>query len=111
MVATSRVLWPLGAVMVLPCIGSVSQTTGWPARRTASTRRGSRSVTASALIRAEKSHVTGIEELLDRMEREEFDLVAIGRALLGDAEWLTKILAGRTNELTPFHAGLLGQLH
>ncbi|MGF6883203.1 2,4-dienoyl-CoA reductase-like NADH-dependent reductase (Old Yellow Enzyme family) [Nocardia sp. GAS34] len=51
-----------------------------------------------------------LDELVDRMERDEFDLVAVGRALLGDPEWLTKILAGRTDEIIPFHGGLLGSL-
>ncbi|MEU8899345.1 NADH:flavin oxidoreductase [Nocardia sp. NPDC048505] len=51
-----------------------------------------------------------IVELLDRMERDEFDLVAVGRALLGDPEWLTKVLTGRTDQLTPFHAGILSNL-
>ncbi|MGV9970314.1 NADH:flavin oxidoreductase [Nocardia beijingensis] len=56
------------------------------------------------------AEVTDIGELLDRMERDEFDLVAVGRALLGDPEWLAKVLAGRVDELTPFHVGLLGSL-
>ncbi|MFI6274433.1 NADH:flavin oxidoreductase [Streptomyces sp. NPDC050988] len=55
--------------------------------------------------------VAGIDALLDRVERDEFDLVAVGRALLGDPEWITKILSGRTEELQPFHMGLLGTLH
>ncbi|MEU9882668.1 NADH:flavin oxidoreductase [Streptomyces phaeochromogenes] len=55
--------------------------------------------------------VAGIDALLDRVERDEFDLVAVGRALLGDPEWITKILGGRTEELQPFHMGLLGTLH
>nr|BAV16992.1 putative oxidoreductase [Streptomyces sp. TK08046] len=63
------------------------------------------------VFQGEQSRVTDIGELLDRMEREEFDLVAVGRALLGDPEWLAKILAGRTDELTPFHVGLVGSLH
>lgn len=54
---------------------------------------------------------TDIGELLVRMERDEFDLVAVGRALLGDPEWLAKVLAGRDDELIPFHGGLLGSLH
>ncbi|SHM84394.1 NADH:flavin oxidoreductase [Actinacidiphila paucisporea] len=57
-----------------------------------------------------QAEVTDIGELLDRMERDEFDLVAVGRALLGDPEWLQKVLAGRVDELTPFHAGLVGTL-
>ncbi|WP_333737464.1 NADH:flavin oxidoreductase [Streptomyces sp. IBSBF 2806] len=63
------------------------------------------------VFQGEQAKVTDIGELLDRMEREEFDLVAVGRALLGDPEWLEKVLAGRVEELTPFHAGLVGSLH
>ncbi|MFE1850823.1 NADH:flavin oxidoreductase [Streptomyces sp. NPDC059489] len=63
------------------------------------------------VFQGEQASVTDIVELLDRMEREEFDLVAVGRALLGDPEWLMKVLAGRTEELNPFHVGLVGSLH
>lgn len=63
------------------------------------------------VFQGEQAAVTDIGELLDRMERDEFDLVAVGRALLGDPEWLQKILAGRVDELTPFHRGLVGSLH
>ncbi|MBO0913769.1 NADH:flavin oxidoreductase [Streptomyces laculatispora] len=45
--------------------------------------------------------VSDITGLLERMERDEFDLIAIGRALLNDPLWADKILHGRTNELTP----------
>ena len=37
-----RVFWPLGAVNVLPCIGSHAHTTGWPASRTARSSGGRR---------------------------------------------------------------------
>ncbi|MER5531753.1 NADH:flavin oxidoreductase [Streptomyces sp. NPDC002677] len=63
------------------------------------------------VFQGEQATVTDIGELLDRMEREEFDLVAVGRALLGDPEWLRKVLAGRVDELTAFHRGLVGSLH
>jgi len=43
-----------------------------------------------------------IDELLRRMAAEEFDLVAVGRALLQDPQWLQKIKEGRSDELTPF---------
>ncbi|MBM7568667.1 NADH:flavin oxidoreductase [Paenibacillus sacheonensis] len=46
--------------------------------------------------------ITGIEELLERLDRGEFDLVAIGRALLGDPAWAAKIKEGRESELRPF---------
>ncbi|GAA1163098.1 NADH:flavin oxidoreductase [Streptomyces hebeiensis] len=46
--------------------------------------------------------VASVERLLDRLERDEFDLVAVGRALLADPEWADKVLSGRLNELVPF---------
>ncbi|PUA39467.1 12-oxophytodienoate reductase [Paenibacillus elgii] len=43
-----------------------------------------------------------IDGLIERLERQEFDLVAIGRALLVDPAWANKIREGRTAELVPF---------
>lgn len=43
-----------------------------------------------------------IDGLIDRLERGEFDLVAVGRALLVDPSWASKIRDGRTDELVPF---------
>ncbi|GMA62007.1 NADH:flavin oxidoreductase [Alicyclobacillus fastidiosus] len=43
-----------------------------------------------------------IDGLIERLEREEFDLVAVGRALLVDPTWANKIREGRTDELIPF---------
>ncbi|MFC7978159.1 NADH:flavin oxidoreductase [Streptomyces cinereoruber] len=51
-----------------------------------------------------------LDNLLDRLERDEFDLVAVGRALLQDPQWASKILAGRTNELKPYDAAALKTL-
>ncbi|MCB5908932.1 NADH:flavin oxidoreductase [Streptomyces pinistramenti] len=58
----------------------------------------------------ERGGVVGIDRLLDRMERDEFDLVAVGRALLGDPRWAAKILEGRTGELLPFDPAMLRTL-
>lgn len=52
-----------------------------------------------------------INDLLDRLEQEEFDLVAIGRALLMDPEWAIKIRDGRTDELVPFNVEALKKLY
>ncbi|GAA2776392.1 hypothetical protein GCM10019017_21640 [Streptomyces showdoensis] len=54
--------------------------------------------------------VQGIDELLDRLERDEFDMVAVGRALLQDPEWAAKVLAGRTDELKPYDAAAVKTL-
>ncbi|WP_240653618.1 NADH:flavin oxidoreductase [Streptomyces sp. AcE210] len=52
----------------------------------------------------EGSAVKGIDDLLDRLERDEFDMVAIGRALLQDPEWAAKVLEGRFDALKPYDA-------
>ncbi len=54
---------------------------------------------------------TGIESLLEKLDRQEFDLVAVGRALLVDPAWVRKIQEGRTNELIPFSAEALQTLN
>ncbi|WP_172251091.1 NADH:flavin oxidoreductase [Saccharibacillus deserti] len=46
--------------------------------------------------------VSGIDDLLERLDRGEFDLVAIGRALLADPAWASKVEEGRLNELVAF---------
>jgi len=43
-----------------------------------------------------------IEALLRRLEDGEFDLVAVGRALLADPAWAAKIRDGKLDELVPF---------
>jgi 2,4-dienoyl-CoA reductase-like NADH-dependent reductase (Old Yellow Enzyme family) len=49
----------------------------------------------------------GLERLLERLENDEFDLVAVGRALLGDPEWPAKVRAGRGREIETFEVAHL----
>ncbi|MGW5468167.1 NADH:flavin oxidoreductase [Streptomyces chartreusis] len=56
------------------------------------------------------SGIKGIDDLLDRLESEEFDFVAVGRALLQDPEWAAKVLDGRFGELAPYDAASLKTL-
>ncbi|MEU6992835.1 NADH:flavin oxidoreductase [Streptomyces sp. NPDC046465] len=59
---------------------------------------------------AKESASTGIDLLLDRMERDEFDVIAVGRALIADPEWADKALTSRLNEAAPYDAGMLRTL-
>jgi 2,4-dienoyl-CoA reductase-like NADH-dependent reductase (Old Yellow Enzyme family) len=61
-------------------------------------------------FRGESAKATGIDELLERISGEEFDLVAVGRALLVDPAWAAKIHDGRFDELKPFEPAALGTL-
>ncbi|MEV6050319.1 NADH:flavin oxidoreductase [Streptomyces sp. NPDC052107] len=56
------------------------------------------------------SEVKGIDNLLDRLEADEFDMVAVGRALLQDPEWAAKVLSDRFDELKPYDAASLKTL-
>lgn len=56
----------------------------------------------ASLRQGQSAGVTGVEALLERMAQDEFDLIAIGRALLGDADWFAKLCQGRSGEWRPF---------
>lgn len=58
----------------------------------------------------EGAEVKGIDDLLDRLENEEFDLVAVGRALLQDPQWAAKVLEGRVEELATYDPASLRTL-
>lgn len=45
-----------------------------------------------------------LDDLNERLDRGEFDLVAVGRALLQDPEWASKIKDGRVDELSNYDA-------
>lgn len=48
---------------------------------------------------------TSLTPLIERLQQKEFDLVAVGRALLADPAWATKTYQSRTAELIPFELG------
>lgn len=52
-----------------------------------------------------------MQSLLSSLENEEFDLVAVGRALLADPHWLQKTLENRFSEITPFSPAILSTLY
>lgn len=56
------------------------------------------------------ANATGVEELVRRMANNEFDLIAVGRVLLQDPQWLAKLRDGRSDEIEPFNRVALGTL-
>jgi 2,4-dienoyl-CoA reductase-like NADH-dependent reductase (Old Yellow Enzyme family) len=46
--------------------------------------------------------VGGLQELVRRFDAREFDLIAIGRSQLGDAQWVRKVREGRFGEIRHF---------
>jgi len=53
-------------------------------------------------FRGEGSETAPLDELMRRLDRGDFDLVGVGRALLQDPLWATKVKEGRADELQAF---------
>jgi 2,4-dienoyl-CoA reductase-like NADH-dependent reductase (Old Yellow Enzyme family) len=62
-----------------------------------------------AAFRGEESQPSPIDALVDRLEAEEFDLVAVGRALIVDPDWAVKVRDGR-QDFRPFAREALATL-
>jgi 2,4-dienoyl-CoA reductase-like NADH-dependent reductase (Old Yellow Enzyme family) len=58
----------------------------------------------------EVSQPASLDELLRRLERGDFDLVAVGRALLQDPQWAVKVHQGRSAELMNFERSAMATL-
>jgi 2,4-dienoyl-CoA reductase-like NADH-dependent reductase (Old Yellow Enzyme family) len=54
---------------------------------------------------------SGIDELVERMTNHEFELIAVGRALLQDPEWLVKVKEGRISDVEAFAKKSLAKLY
>ena len=59
----------------------------------------------------EASKPASLDQLLRMLERGDFDLVAVGRALLQDPLWAQKVRDGRSGELLDFEAKAMATLY
>ena len=57
------------------------------------------------------AEAASLDELFERMEKDEFDMVAVGRALLQDPHWVTKVKEGRFEELKNYDAKAISTLY
>jgi len=56
----------------------------------------------STLVKQEQSATKSLDELMTRLDAGEFDLVAVGRALLQDPLWAQKVKQGKMDELKDY---------
>ncbi|MEX0964646.1 MAG: NADH:flavin oxidoreductase [Pseudohongiellaceae bacterium] len=63
-----------------------------------------------ATYRDGAAEVAGIDELIRRMEADEFDLIAVGRALLANPDWANKIKNNEMDSLKTFRKEQLTEL-
>jgi len=93
--------------------GWVKKLTGKPTMCCGGVGLGSGSVDfgdANAYQTTASSSLSGIDALCALMERGDFDLIALGRAILGDPAWPAKVRQGRDAEIKPFTADLMLKL-
>ena len=64
----------------------------------------------STLMEGETATPRSIVDLVVRLEQCEFDLVAIGRALITNPDWPKVVASGNAANLNPFSVGALAQL-
>lgn len=87
---------------------------GWAKKLTGATTISVGSVGLSgdfmAAFGGESSTSVELDRLVSRMEREEFDLIAVGRALISDPQWVAKVRAGNADGLKGFEPAALGEL-
>lgn len=87
--------------------GSTLNLAGWAKKITGlpSISVGSVSLTTdyiTTVVTGEGSGTGNIDDLIARLEREEFDLIAIGRALLSNPAWGNIVREGRFDDLVPY---------
>ena len=58
----------------------------------------------------ESAKPASLDTLVHRMELGEFDLIAVGRAILNDPQWVAKVRAGDTEGLRDFNAAAMAEL-
>jgi 2,4-dienoyl-CoA reductase-like NADH-dependent reductase (Old Yellow Enzyme family) len=66
--------------------------------------------TFTSSFNGKTANPAGLQLLIERLQKKEFDLVAVGRALLADANWIAKIKDGRLEEIEAFTQNALGSL-
>lgn len=57
-----------------------------------------------------EAETASLDELLRRLEAGEFDLVAVGRAMIANPDWAARVAAGETDSLRPFTRDMLARL-
>ena len=63
-----------------------------------------------AAYRTADAETAGIDRLLEMLSRGDFDLVAVGRALIVNPDWPNKIRAGEIDQLKPWTPEALATL-
>jgi len=61
-------------------------------------------------VHGERAGAADIGDLVAMMDRGDFDMIAIGRALIADPDWASKVRNGKVGEIKPYSADALTTL-
>jgi len=64
-----------------------------------------------SFVSRDSAEVANLDRLIQMFDRGDFDLVAVGRALLQDHTWVEKVKRGSLDELQPFNAESMATLY
>ena len=56
------------------------------------------------------AEISNLDNLVERLDGDEFDLVAVGRALIANPDWSNKVKNGQLSSLTPYDKSMLMKL-
>jgi len=90
--------------------GWTRKLTGRPAISVGSAGLGGEDFSRQLMGNSTGAPVAGLDDLVRRMEAGEFDLIAIGRALIGNPDWPTLVRTGEVDRLNPFDKTMLSTL-
>ncbi len=110
--ASTRRFWePEFAGSNLNLAGWTQKLTGKPSMSVGSVGLTEDFISGTFASEQEAVQQSGIDELVERMNNHEFELIAVGRALLQDPDWLLKVKEGRLEEVDAFAKKSLGTLY
>ncbi len=90
--------------------GWTRRITGKPAITVGSVGLNADFIPAPGETTFKEAEPASLDELLGRMDADEFDLVAVGRAIIANPDWANAVKAGRSGELLAFEKEMLGTL-
>ncbi|MEH6611213.1 MAG: NADH:flavin oxidoreductase [Halioglobus sp.] len=90
--------------------GWTQKITGKPAITVGSVGLSADFIPAPGETTFKEAEPASLDELLRRMDADQFDLVAVGRALIANPDWANTVKEGHSSELLPFEKEMLESL-
>lgn len=108
--STRRFWEPEFAGSPLNLAGWTKKLTGKPTMTVGSVSLNADFIPAAGEKLFKAGNIASIDELISRLENDEFDLVAVGRALIANPDWAQKIKNGQAQELRDYEKEMLLEL-